>query len=118
MTESLALNFSQTVREGTLIFEMRGAIESLQSLDLVVESALQAGEKYIIVLLTDVDFINSTGFGALVRLSDMMSQQGKKIFFVGLQTKVHLVFHSLGGLHFFNVLPTLEEAFKAVETGQ
>ena len=113
MTTSASLNFIHTVRDGILILELRGAIEAAQSLDLATETALQAEAKNVIVVLTEVDYINSTGFGALVRLSDTLSHQGKTIYVVGLQAKVHIVFNVLGAHHLFNVLSSLDEALKA-----
>jgi len=116
MTTFTSLSFAQTTRDGVLILELRGPLDSALALDPVVEAALQASAQNVIVVLSDVDYINSAGFGALVRMSELVTQSAKAIYVVGLQAKVHVVFDSLGAHHLFNILPGLDEALARIKS--
>jgi anti-anti-sigma factor len=116
MSATTALNFSQTNRDGVLILELRGAVDSALVLEPVIELASHASAKAVIVVISDVDYINSAGFSALIRLSDAVTNQEKAIYFVGLQEKVHVVFNSIGAHSVLNIVPSLSDALARIQT--
>ena len=96
MTTSTALNFNQTVRDGVLVIELRGALDSPLSLDAVAEAAAQSDACNVILVLDELEYINSGGFGAVIRLSDAVTHVQKALYVVGLQSRVHLAFSLIG----------------------
>jgi len=115
MSISTALDFSHTYRDGVLVLELKGAVDSALALETVIELSVKSAAKDIVVVISDVDYINSAGFSALIRMADAIDQQNKNIYLVGLQSKVHVVFDSIGAHSMFNVLPTLDAAFAAIK---
>ncbi|HYF50451.1 MAG TPA: STAS domain-containing protein [Planctomycetota bacterium] len=115
MSISTALNFSHTFRDGVLILELKGAVDSALALEPVIELSVKSPATDVVVVISDVDYINSAGFSALIRMAEALDEQQKNIYLVGLQSKVHLVFDSIGAHSVFNVLPTLDAAFAAIK---
>ena len=114
MTTYTPLTFTTAFRDGALIVELRGAIDSALSLDPALKSSLRAEARSIVLVLTHIEYINSSGFSALIRFSDAASEAKKSLFIVDLQSKVHIVFHSLGAHSVLNVLPKLEDAMAQI----
>jgi anti-anti-sigma factor len=115
MTTITELSFSEAMQEGVLVLELRGAVDSAHSLEPVAERASQSMASDVVVVFSDVDYINSAGFGGLVRASDSIAQNKKRLFIVGLQEKVHLVFHTVGAYNILNILPTVREALLQIK---
>lgn len=116
MTISAALNFSQTVRDGVLVIGLRGALDSPLSLEPVAEAALASDAVNVILDLNELEYINSGGFGAVIRLSDAVVHASKTLYIVGLQDRVHLVFSLIGAHSLLNVLPTLDDAIAKIKS--
>jgi len=114
MTTYSPLSFTQTFRDGTLIVELKGAMDSALCLDAALDAADESPAKHVIVVLTGVDYINSAGFSALIRFSDVVTEGKKTLYVVGLEEKVHVVFHSLGAHSVLNILPTLNDALARI----
>lgn len=115
MNSTTALTFTHTYRDDVLVLELKGAVDSAFALEPVIELSLKSVATDVIVVISEVEYINSAGFSALIRMADSLDELNKHIYLVGLQTKVHLVFESIGAHSIFNVLPTLEDAFKRIK---
>lgn len=115
---STDLNFSQTVRDGVLVIGLRGALDSPLSLEPVAEAALASGAANVILVLDELEYINSGGFGSVIRLSDAVVHAKKALYIVGLQDRVHLVFSLIGAHSLLNVLPTLDDALAMIKTAK
>ncbi len=115
MTTSTTLNFTEAYRNGALILELSGAIDGPFALEPATEVAISSQAAHVIVVISGVDYINSAGFGALIRLSDAVTEKKKGLFIVGLQSKVHVVFQILGASSVLNVLPTLNDALARIQ---
>ena len=118
MTISTALNYNLTNRDEVLIIELKGAVDSALSLEPVIENALASHARNVVVIINDIDYINSAGFSALIRLSDALDQEQKEVYFVGLQSKVHLVFNSIGAHSVLNILPSLDDALARIKSAK
>ena len=114
MNTATVLQFIQTTRASASIFSLSGAIESFGCLDAVAGMAMASDKNNIIIVLGNVDYINSVGFGSLIQFSDRITESNKQLFIVGLQSKVHLVFTALGAHSVLNVLPKLEDALARI----
>ena len=110
-----ALNFTHTYHDGILVLEIKGAVDSAFSLEPVIDLSVKSPAQDIVVVISEVEYINSAGLSALIRMAEALDQQGKHIYMVGIQSKVHLVFQSIGAHSLFNVLPTLDAAIAAIK---
>ena len=83
----MPLDIQQHEREGVLILTMKGRIvvgkEATAVRDKVTEIAA-AGYKNVVFNLADVDYIDSTGLGALVMCSTTMRKNGGTVKLVNL----------------------------------
>jgi anti-anti-sigma factor len=118
MTTYTPVSFAQTFREGTLIVELKGAIDSALSLDAAMESAVVSAAKSVVIVLTGIEYINSAGFSAVIRFSDAVTEAGQTLYVVGLESKVHIVFQSLGAHSVLNILPNLNDAMARIAEDQ
>lgn len=114
MTTYTPLSFAQTFRDGTLIVELKGAIDTALSLDAAMESAVASAARNVVIVLTGIEYINSAGFSALIRFSDAVTEADKTLYVVGLESKVHIVFQSLGAHSVLNILPKLSDALERI----
>src|SRR5579862_7999083 len=114
MTTYHPMTFKTTLSDGALVVELHGAIDSALSLDPVLASSNSAEARNIVLVLTHIEYINSSGFSALIRFSDAVAETSKSLYIVDLQSKVHIVFHSLGAHSVLNVLPKLEDALAQI----
>lgn len=118
MTTSTSLNCSFTLRDEVLIVELRGAIDTVSVLDAVMAQSVQTVAGDVIVVISDVDYINSAGFSALINLAEAITEKEKGVYLVGLQSKVHVVFNSIGAHSVFNILPGLDEALDRIRSAR
>ena len=116
MSISTALNFTHTLRDGVLVIELHGALDSPISLEPVSEVAVASAANNVVLVLDELEYINSGGFGSVIRLSDAVTHANKTLYIVGLQDRVHLVFSLIGAHSLLNVLPTLNDALTKIKT--
>ena len=115
MHTTTALTFTHTYRDDVLVLELKGDMDSAVVLEPLIELSVKSAATDVVVVISDVEYINSAGFSALIRMAEALDEKNKHIYLVGLQTKVHVVFESIGAHSLFNVLPTLEDAFKRIK---
>jgi len=115
MTTSTVLQFTETVQDGSLVYRLRGALDTTLSLDALMESAVQHASKNVILVLTDVEYLNSAGFGGVVRLSDALVHCGKTLYIAGLEPRIHLVFSMVGAHNILNVVKSVEVALDMIQ---
>jgi len=95
-------------------YVIEGSLAGPETIETISEDVKAAPVPNIILVLDDVDYINSTGFAAIVMLANNLEDLGKELYVVGLHKKVQVVFESLGGTQMLNIVPTLEEALSKV----
>ena len=71
---------------------------------------LSAGTNRVMLVLTNLKYINSTGLGIIVKCVDSFRDSGGDIKLVGVPTKVIALFEMLGLLALFETYETIEEA--------
>ena len=71
---------------------------------------LSSGTNKVLLVLTNVKYINSTGLGTIVKCVDNFREQDGDIKLVGVPTKVIALFEMLGLLALFETHETIEEA--------
>ena len=71
---------------------------------------LSAGTNRVMLVLTNLKYINSTGLGIIVKCVDSFRDSGGDIKLVGVPTKVIALFEMLGLLALFETYESIEEA--------
>ena len=73
-------------------------------------SSLDKKIAYVSILMKDVSYVNSSGFGYFMDLSGMVERRGGALVLVEVQPKVKVVFNNLGMQNFFRFELTSENA--------
>ncbi len=69
----------------------------------------------VVVDLTGVDFIDSSGLGSLIALLKRISERGGDMKIAGLQKKVRMVFEITRAFKVFDIFENADEALHACE---
>jgi len=104
-----------TEREaGTAILHLSGEIDlhSSPALRDVFLSLLAEPPRRIILDLTQVRYIDSSGVGTIVELKRRASRSESRLVLVGLQVRVRSIFEIAKLDRFFTITQTLDEARK------
>lgn len=116
MATATSIRCKESFTNGTVILRLEGCIDSALALDFLIARVGGLEARNIVVVLDGVDYINSEGFGALIRFSDKVTSARRSLYVVGLQAKVRVVFDTLGVGNMLNVLPTLDDAMNLVRS--
>jgi anti-sigma B factor antagonist len=86
----MSLEIEQHEREGVVVLTMKGRItmgKEATALREKVAALSAAGSRNLIFLMTGVDYIDSTGLGALVMSASSMRKNGGNVKLVGLNRR-------------------------------
>ena len=89
-----------------------------QSFEGRLQDLLSSGTNKVLLVLTNVKYINSTGLGTIVKCVDNFREQQGDIKLVGVPTKVIALFEMLGLLALFETHETIEEAVASFGAAQ
>lgn len=103
----MSLLAAQTSREGIVILELHGRITSKEAAELreVVNQCLEQAQNRIVLDLSKVDYIDSTGLGGMVICFTSTKKKGGALKLVNLNrrniellvlTKLHTIFEVFG----------------------
>lgn len=94
-----------------LSITIKGRLDSLNSRDLKqsVQELLKECNHFLFIC-NDMDFMDSTGLGALVSSLKYINEANGFLAITGLQAKPRIVFEITRAYKIFNVFDTLEEA--------
>jgi anti-sigma B factor antagonist len=98
------------------ILDLTGRIVLGDELDVLrdaIRNLLTQGKKKIILNLADVDYIDSSGVGDLVRSFTSVRNQGGELKLLNLTQKVHDVLHVT---KLYTVFDIRDDEFKAVKS--
>lgn len=97
--------------EGKAVF-LTGSIDAStnQTFEKRLSDILSSGTTSVMLVLTNVKYINSTGLGTIVKCVDNFREKGGDIKLVGVPTKVIALFEMLGLLALFETHDTLDSA--------
>lgn len=101
---------------GITHIDVKGRIDAytVGQLEAEIEKILTKTAR-IILTLSKVDYVNSTGVGLLVKYHDKAEAAGGDLILTEIPDKVEVVFNMLGLLDFFNVYQTIEDSVKAFQ---
>ncbi len=91
---------------------LSGSIDASTNQDFEgrLSDILSSGTNKVLLVLTNVKYINSTGLGTIVKCVDTFRDSQGDIKLVGVPTKVIALFEMLGLLALFETFDTIEEA--------
>jgi anti-sigma B factor antagonist len=106
------MNITEREQNGVTIFTLEGRVDSegAVDLDLALQTATSEGKSKMILEMSQVRYINSSG---LRTLADILTQNRKNsgdLKLVNLHPKVQRVFQIIGFDKFFSIYTTVEEA--------
>lgn len=98
----------------TALVVLNGSIDAKTVIQFQTQlnSVKERGLNRFILDMENVKYVNSTGLGYLINLSDSVSSDKGGITLVKVQPKVKVVFDMLGLNAFFKIYPTRDEAMK------
>jgi anti-anti-sigma factor len=101
---------------GTALVVLNGSIDAktVITFQTHLNSVKERGIDRFIMDMENVKYVNSTGLGYLINLSDSVSPEKGGISLVKVQPKVKVVFDMLGLNAFFKIFNTRDEALKHV----
>jgi anti-sigma B factor antagonist len=111
--------FDKVERDGVLVLSLYGGLDAMTALGFktdVVEVA-EEGTKKVVVDLTNLTLIDSTGVGALISLFKRTRSQGGAVFFAGLQAQPREVFRLLRLDKSLDLFATNDEAVAKLNAG-
>lgn len=99
---------------GTTLVILNGAIDAktVITFQTQLNAVKERGSNRFILDMENVKYVNSTGLGFLINLSDSVTSDKGGIALVKVQPKVKVVFDMLGLNAFFKIYPSREEAAK------
>lgn len=106
-------------QEAKAVF-LTGSIDAStnQAFEGRLSDILSSGTTHVLLVLTNVKYINSTGLGTIVKCVDTFREKGGDIKLVGVPTKVIALFEMLGLLALFETHDTIEAAVASFGKGQ
>jgi anti-anti-sigma factor len=102
---------------GTALVILNGSIDAktVITFQTHLNSVKERGVERFIMDMENVKYVNSTGLGYLINLSDSVTPDKGGISLVKVQPKVKVVFDMLGLNAFFRIFPTRDEALKHLQ---
>ena len=114
MAELLFQSKQEKLPDGSpiIITKILGAIDgtTVRQFEDKLIGFFNQGVKNLVLIFSDVKYINSTGMGLLVKLADKFQEGGGDIKLVGVPEKVIALFDMLGLLSLFKIYDTEEDA--------
>ncbi len=102
---------------GTALVILNGSIDAktVITFQTHLNSVKERGVERFIMDMENVKYVNSTGLGYLINLSDSVTPEKGGISLVKVQPKVKVVFDMLGLNAFFRIFNTRDEALKHLQ---
>ena len=101
-------------KEGFTIVELSGelTIECFVKVKDYVSEVIMRGKKEIIIDLSNVPYMDSSGLGALVAVMTTINRVEGKLFIVGLTERVKELLDVTHLTSFFKILPAIDDVFQ------
>lgn len=111
-TEQLTIDISTDERTGTQIYRLRGYLDlaTAASVRAALVEAAGAGKHDIVVDLTKLEFLDSTGLGALIGAHRRAIENGGAVRLVVGEGAIARLLNITGLMRVFAVYATLEDA--------
>lgn len=106
------MNIVETRRADNLILAPAGRIDSATSaaFDRHVSSVIERGDTKVIIDLTDLEYISSTGLSVFLSAAKKIRAAGGRIALTSLNSRIRLVFEMSGFLRLFPIFANVDAA--------
>lgn len=111
------MNIQQTSRQNVDILSVQGVIKLNESGRLLsdrLKNILETGQKSVLVDLSEVDEVDSTGLGELVGYLQLFSKQGRQLAVVKPTEKIRRLFEFMNLDKVLPIYEDLDQAFDSV----
>jgi anti-anti-sigma factor len=100
--------------------EMTGAIDgnTVPNFQQTLEEIKTKGIRRLVLDMSKIKYVNSTGLGSLVKYADTFKQSGGGMALIKVPAKVKIVIEMLGLNAFFDICPDLDAALAALAQAQ
>jgi anti-sigma B factor antagonist len=107
----------QKLTNNTWLVSVQGRLDQTlnQSLETELTVLLQQGHTHLIVDLSEVNYINSSGLRCLVTAWRKARQQDGNLVLCSLNKRLQEIFTMVGFDKVFNIYPSFESAQQAIE---
>jgi anti-anti-sigma factor len=111
------MEIRETKRADVMIVSPVGRLESKSSPEMErrVSALLAAGNRQFVVDFGELDYISSAGLRVLLMLGKKLTGSDGKLALCGMNASVREVFDIAGFSTVFTIVPSLEEAVRAVD---
>ena len=102
------------------VAELSGAIDgnTVPDFQSMLEKVKTEGVRRLILDMSKIKYVNSTGLGSLVKYADSFKNSGGGMALIKVPAKVKIVIEMLGLNAFFDICPGLPEALTALDSKQ
>jgi len=102
---------------GIVVMEVEGEVdaEHAPNLKRALIKAKESVEKGLVMDLTKVSFIDSTGLGVLISLMRQMKEQGSELRLTGMQDEVRSIFEITRLYKVFSLSESVEAAVQEIQ---
>jgi anti-sigma B factor antagonist len=106
------MNITEREQNGVTIFTLEGRVDSegAVDLDLALQTATSEGKSKMVLEMSQVRYMNSSGLRTLADILTQNRKNGGDLKLVNLHPKVQRVFQIIGFDKFFSIYATVEEA--------
>jgi len=114
MTDDLGVSYMTETQNGTVVFAVRGCLDiaTTPSVKGALVEATGEGKRDVIVDLTNLEFLDSTGLSALIGAQRRSQEHGASIRVVVREGPIQRLFNITGLVRVFAVYHTLAAALK------
>lgn len=109
------MNVTERTESDVTIYNLEGRIDSegAVDLDLLLQAAIADGKYKLVLDMSKVTFLNSSGLRTLADILTQARRSDGDLFLVSLSKRVKRVFQIIGFDKFFLVFDDVESAVKA-----
>lgn len=117
---SMIKYITPAARDDVVILPLSGRVDAVTSprISAQVHEHIAAGARYMLIDLSEVNFLSSSGLRALLLIRKDLMTEGGELRLCALQTQVHEVFVLTGFTQVFAIHATQEEALAAFGQGR
>ncbi len=101
---------------GVCTFRLLGRLDSntSQSFEKRIFDCISDGAKHVVIDFKDLDYISSAGLRVILKATKALKREDGKIMLCSMQDYVKEVFEIAGFDSFLPIVPSLDEALKAL----
>ena len=106
------MNITEARQGSKLVVTPTGRIDSQTSpvFDRHLAAVVERGDVHLVIDLTGLDYISSTGLSAFLSAAKKVRAAGGSMVLVGLNSRIRLVFEMSGFLRLFPIYANVEAA--------